>query len=121
MNTPLTVFGLLAAVTTAAILYYNYKVLKAFWDDRDLAATKLVLKDGVPEAFRNLSAAATIFSAGSLVGAFALLEQNEALSYFSELGGITMIIGFVLFMRKISQVVHEEKERHTEQGKDEEE
>lgn len=108
MISPLTVFGAAASLATLAMLYYNYKVLKAFRENRDLAATKMILKDEVPEAFRNLSIAALIFSLGSVTGAISLLIDVEVLSYFSEIGGLAMITGFLLFMRKIAEAVNEE-------------
>lgn len=114
MNTPLAVFGAVASVATLAMLYYNYKVVKAFRENKDLAATKMILKDEVPKAFRNLSIAALIFSAGSLVGAFSLLTDISALSYFSEIGGLAMITGFLLFMREIFRAVAQVKEEEEE-------
>lgn len=107
MNTPLLIFGLVASTVTGLMIYYNFRVLQAFREDRDLAATKMILKEEVPEAFKYLSISAMIFSVGAIIGTVSLATGIEALSYFSEIGGIALIIGFTAFMKRISDAVTE--------------
>lgn len=107
MNTPLLVFGLVASMMTSMMIYYNFRVLQAFRENRDLAATKMILKEEVPQAFKYLSVSAMIFSSGAIIGTVSLTTGIEALSYFSEIGGIALIIGFTFFMKKISDSVTE--------------
>lgn len=121
MNTPVLLFGVIASLATGLIIYYNFRILQAFRNDRELTATKLILKEEVPEAFEYLSFSAMIFSVGAILGAVALTLGIEELSYLSEIGGIVMIIGFTLFIRKISYALTEEgKEKEGEDSSEEE-
>lgn len=115
MNTPTLVFGTAASLATGFIIYYNFRILQAFRNDRELTATKLILKEQVPEAFKYLSLSAMIFSAGAIIGAVALDQGIEELSYLSEIGGLIMITGFTVFIKKISDALTSEKQQNQEE------
>lgn len=127
MNLIITLFASVSAVLTAFIFYYNLKIVRKFREDEELTATKLVIKQRVPDAFMALSISSLFFSLGAFIGATLILFRLELFQYFSELGVITMLVGLLTFMKRIEDAVTEgkkneaenEESRETEQQKEE--
>lgn len=110
MNLFITLFASVSAVISLAIYYYNYKIVKQFREEEELAATKMVIKEGVPGAFMALSIASLFFSLGSFLGATTIIAEISLFDYFSELGVLTMLSGLLVFMKRISDAVEERSE-----------
>lgn len=126
MNLIITLFASVSAVLTAFIFYYNLKIVRKFREDEELTATKLVIKQGVPDAFMALSISSMFFSLGAFIGATLKLLKIDLFQYFSELGVITMLVGLLTFMKRIEDAVTEgekneaenEESRETEKQKE---
>ena len=136
MNLIIRLFASVSAVLTAFIFYYNLKIVRKFREDEELTATKLVIKQRVPDAFMALSISSLFFSLGAFIGATLILLRLDLFQYFSELGVITMLVGLLTFMKRIEDAVTEgekneaeneesketekQKENPSEDGKEEE-
>jgi len=127
MNLLLTSFAMISAALTVSIFYYNIIIVKKFREDEELTATKLVIKENIPDAFMSLSISSLMFSFGSFLGASIIILDLDLFGYFSELGIITMLVGLLTFMKRISDSVTEgekneveNEERKGEQSKEEE-
>jgi len=107
MNVIITLFASLSAVLTALIFYYNLKIVRKFREDEELTATKLVIKERVPDAFMALSISSLFFSLGAFLGATLILLKFRIFAYFTEIGVITMLVGLLTFMKRISDAVTE--------------
>lgn len=122
MKPVLTLFALLSLALTLAILYYNIKIVNRFRKDEELTATKLVIKEHVPDAFMSLSISSLFFSLGAALGAATILFQTGTFQYFSQVGVITMLVGLLTFMKRIRVAVSANDQKKTEsEGKDEKE
>lgn len=109
MNLVVTVFAALSVVLTTAIFYYNMKIVGKFREDEELTATKLVIREQVPDAFMALSISSLFFSLGAFLGASVIILEAPIFSYFTELGVITMLTGLLTFMKRISDAVTQGK------------
>lgn len=105
MKPVITLFALLSLTLTLFILYYNIKVVNRFRKDEELTATKLVIKEHVPDAFMALSISSLFFSLGAFLGAATMLFQTGTFQYFSQVGVITMLVGLLTFMKRIHAAV----------------
>lgn len=114
MNLIITLFASLSAVLTAFIFYYNLKIVRKFREDEELTATKLVIKERVPDAFMALSISSLFFSLGAFIGASLIILELEMFQYFSELGVITMLVGLLTFMKRIKESVTEGEKNEVE-------
>jgi len=121
MNLIITLFAALSALITTLIFYYNLKIVNKFREDEELTATKLVIKERVPDAFMALSISSLFFSLGAFIGATLILFRLQIFQYFTEIGIITMLVGLLTFMKRISDAVTEGKkdEVENEQRKEE--
>lgn len=114
MNLIITLFATLSAVLTAFIFYYNLKIVRKFREDEELTATKLVIKERVPDAFMALSISSLFFSLGAFIGAILIFFRIDMFQYFSELGVITMLVGLLTFMKRIENAVTEGEKNEAE-------
>lgn len=114
MNLILTLFAMTSAALTVSIFYYNVIIVKKFREDEELTATKLVIKENIPDAFMSLSIASLMFSFGSFLGASVIILDLDLFGYFSELGIITMLVGLLTFMKRISDSVTEGEKNEVE-------
>lgn len=123
MNAVITLFASISAVLTAVIFYYNLIIVKKFREDEELTATKLVIKEKVPDAFMSMSIASLFFSLGAFLGASLIILELDIFPYFSELGVITMLVGLLTFMKRIKNAVTqgEKNEVHREEKTEESE
>lgn len=110
MKTVVTIFAITSAALTLAIFYYNLKIVRMFQKDEKLTATKLVIKEQIPDAFMVLSLSSLFFSLGAFLGAGTLILDMPIFNYFSELGILTMMVGLLTFMKRISDSVTEGEE-----------
>lgn len=109
MTLDLIVFGSISAVLTAGMIFYTYRTYSHFRENDELAATKLAIKDGVPGAFKALSAASFLFSVLALAGVISLALGEGSFQYLSEVGGFIMMIGFIYFQKKVSEFTRREE------------
>lgn len=121
MNLAITLFATLSGALTAAIFYYNFKIVSEFRRDEKLTATKLVIKERIPDAFMALSISSLFFSLGAFLGAALMILETPIFDYFSELGVLTMLVGLLTFMKRISDAVTEgDRNELEEEGSEEE-
>lgn len=114
MKTVVTVFAITSAALALAIFYYNLQIVRMFQKDEKLTATKLVIKQQIPDAFMILSISSLFFSLGAFMGAGTLILDMPVFNYFSELGILTMMVGLLTFMKRISDSVTEGEETELE-------
>ncbi|MFB6115547.1 MAG: hypothetical protein ABEK04_04575 [Candidatus Nanohalobium sp.] len=114
MNLIVTLFAATSAALALAIFYYNLMIVRKFQEDEKLTATKLVIKEQVPDAFMVLSISALFFSLGAFLGAGTLIVEMSLFEYFSELGILTMMVGLLTFMKRIAEAVTEGEETELE-------
>lgn len=119
MNLVITLFASLSALLTALIFYYNFKIVSEFRRDEKLTATKLVIKERIPDAFMALSISSLFFSLGAFLGAATMILNAPIFEYFSELGVLTMLVGLLTFMKRISNAVTEGEHNEVEENSDE--
>lgn len=110
MNAGVAVFATLSAVLSLIIFYYNLLIVREFSKNEKLTATKLVIKEQIPDAFMVLSISSLFFSLGSFLGAGSIIMEVNVFGYFSELGVLTMLVGLLTFMKRISDAVSEGEE-----------
>ncbi|MFB6180923.1 MAG: hypothetical protein ABEJ93_03525 [Candidatus Nanohalobium sp.] len=108
MKPVLTAFAAVSATLTILIAYYNFRIVEKFRQEEKTTATKLVLKDQIPDAFMVLSIGALFFSLGTFLGAGTLMIKMEVFSFFSEIGVLTMLVGLLTFMKRIFEAVTSE-------------
>lgn len=110
MKIEIAVFATVSAVLSLTIFYYNLMIVRKFRENEELTATKLVIKQQIPDAFMVLSISSLFFSLGSFLGAGTLIMEMNLFEYFSELGVLTMLTGLLVFMKRISDAVTEGEE-----------
>lgn len=114
MKILVAIFAMTSAALTLGIFYYNLKIVRMFKKDEKLTATKLVIKEKIPDAFMVLSLSSLFFSLGAFLGAGTLILDMPVFNYFSELGILTMMVGLLTFMKRISDSVTEGEETELE-------
>lgn len=119
MKPVITLFALLSLTLTLFVLYYNVKIVNRFRKDEELTATKLVIKEHVPDAFMALSISSLFFSLGAFLGAATILFQTSTFQYFSQVGVITMLVGLLTFMKRIDEAVEAHDRTHEDKKEEE--
>ncbi|MFB6174788.1 MAG: hypothetical protein ABEJ87_02325 [Candidatus Nanohalobium sp.] len=121
MRPEIALFASVSAIMSLAIFYYNLRIVRKFRENKELTATKLVIKKQIPDAFMVLSISSLFFSLASFLGAGTLIMDVKVFGYFSELGVLTMLAGLLTFMKRISDAVNEGEETELEDESDDRE
>lgn len=102
---PLTVFGFISSLLTIGMIYYTLKIVMAFRENTELAATKMVLHEEILGSFQALSVSSMVFAFLSYIGSMALVLDFHMVTYLSEIGGLAMMLGFIYFQKIIAEAV----------------